>query len=110
MCELNYRETKIKIGVKLGDQKCNFTYKKWSFYRESLKCWHVSLTCGSQRLRLTANVQIGLSGPVLQGFIKLGDQICELNYKGTKFVNGDKVGDRFCNFAFFIWLWDSIKL
>ena len=28
MCELNYRGTKIEIGVRLGDQKCNFTYKK----------------------------------------------------------------------------------
>ena len=28
MCELNYRRTKIKIRVKQGDQKCNFTYKK----------------------------------------------------------------------------------
>jgi len=46
MCELNYKGTKIEIGVKLGDQKCNFTY------------WHVALTRGSQRLRLTVNVQI----------------------------------------------------
>ena len=28
MCELNYRGTKIGIGVELRDQKCNFTYKK----------------------------------------------------------------------------------
>ena len=28
MCELNYRGTKIEIGVKLRDQKYNFTYKK----------------------------------------------------------------------------------
>ena len=28
MCELNYKETKIKIEVKLRDQKYNFTYKK----------------------------------------------------------------------------------
>ena len=28
MCELNYRRTKIEIGVKLRDQKYNFTYKK----------------------------------------------------------------------------------
>ena len=28
MCELNYKEAKIEIGVKLGDQKYNFTYKK----------------------------------------------------------------------------------
>ena len=25
MCELNYKETKIEIEVKLGDQKYNFT-------------------------------------------------------------------------------------
>jgi len=59
----------------------------------------VALTSGSQRLRLTVNVQIGLPGPILQGFIKLGDQICELNYRGTKSVIGDKVGDQFYNFA-----------
>jgi len=45
---------------------------------------HVTLTHGSQRLKLMVNVQIGLSGPILQGFIKLEDQICELNFKGTK--------------------------
>jgi len=46
MCELNYKGTKIEIEVKLGDQKCNFTYKKWSFYREPLRLWHVLLTRG----------------------------------------------------------------
>ena len=45
MCELNYRVTKIEIGVKLRDQKCNFTYKKWKFYREPLRRWHVAITC-----------------------------------------------------------------
>ena len=59
----------------------------------------MTLARDSQRLRLTVNVQIGLSGPILQGFIKLRDQICELNYRGTKSVIGDKVGDQFCNFA-----------
>ena len=57
------------------------------------------MTCGSQGVRLTVNVQIGLSGSILQGFIKLEDQICELNYKGTKSVIKDKVGDQFYNFA-----------
>ena len=28
MCELNYRGAKIEIGVKLGDQRYNFIYKK----------------------------------------------------------------------------------
>ena len=56
MCELNYKGIKIEIGVKLGDQKCNFTYKKWNIYRKSLRCWHVVLTRDSQRLRLTVNV------------------------------------------------------
>ena len=42
-----------------------------------------TLTRDSQRLRLTVNVQIGFPGPILQGFIKSGDQICELNYKGS---------------------------
>ena len=60
---------------------------------------HVALTRGSQRLILTVNVQIGLSRSILQGFIKLEDQICELNYKGTKSVIGDKVGDQFYNFT-----------
>ena len=46
MCELNYKGTKIEIGVKLEDQKYNFTYKKWSIYREPLRHWHVALTCG----------------------------------------------------------------
>jgi len=49
MCELNYKGTKIEIGVKLGDQKYNFTYKKWSLYRKPLRHWHVALTRGSQR-------------------------------------------------------------
>ena len=43
MCELNYKGTKIEIGVKLGDQKYNFTYKKWSLYREPPRHWHVAL-------------------------------------------------------------------
>ena len=59
----------------------------------------MALTRGNQRLRLMVNVQIGLPGPILQGCIKLGDQICELNYRGIKFEIGDKVGDQFCNFA-----------
>ena len=71
MCELNYRGIKIEIGVKLGDQKCNFTYKKWNFYMKPLS-WHVLLTCDSQRLRLMVNVQIGFPGLILQEFIKLG--------------------------------------
>ena len=48
MCELNYKGIKIEIGVKLGDQKCNFTYKKWNIYRKSLRCWHVVLTRDSE--------------------------------------------------------------
>jgi len=44
MCKLNYKRTKIEIGIKLGDQKYNFTYKKWNFYRKPLKRWHVTLT------------------------------------------------------------------
>ena len=99
ICELNYKGTKIEIGVKLGDQKYNFTYKKWSLYREPLIRWHVTLTRGSQRLRLTVNVQIGLSGSILHGFIKLGDQICELNYKGTKSEIRNKLRDQKCNFS-----------
>ena len=59
----------------------------------------MTLTGDSQRLRLTVNVQIGLLGPILKRFIKLGDQICELNYMGTKSVIEDKLGDQKCNFA-----------
>ena len=94
MCELNYKGTKIEIGVKLGDQKYNFTYKKWSLYRKPLRRWHMTLARDSQRLRLTVNVQIGLHGPILQRFIKLRDQICELNYRGTKSKIGDKLEDQ----------------
>ena len=60
---------------------------------------HVTLTHDSQRLRLTVNVQIGLPEPILQGFIKLEDQICELNYRGTKFEIEDKLGNQKYNFA-----------
>jgi len=104
MSELNYKGTKIEIGVKLGDQKYNFTYKKWSLYRGPLRRWHVALTHGSQRMRLTVNVQIGLSRPILQGFIKVGDQICELNYRGTKFEIGDKLGDQKYNSTLIIFV------
>ena len=45
MCELNYKGIKIKIRVKLGDQKYNFTYKKWSVYKKPLRRWHMTLTC-----------------------------------------------------------------
>ena len=102
MCKLNYKGTKIEIGVKLGDLKYNFTYKKWSFYREPLRRWHMALTCCSQRLRLTVNVQIGLLGPILQGFIKLSDQICELNYRGAKSEIGDKLGTKSAILPFFL--------
>ena len=61
-----------------------------------------TLTRGSQRLRLTVNIEIGLPRSILQGFIKLEDQICELNYRGSKSEIRDKVGDQKCNFAFFI--------
>jgi len=33
------------------------------------------------------------------GIYKTGGQIYELNYRGTKSVIGDKVGDQFYNFA-----------
>jgi len=62
----------------------------------------VTLTRDSERLRLTVNVQIGLSRPILQGFLKLEDQICELNYKRTKFIIRDKVENQFYNFAYFL--------
>jgi len=43
MCELNYRGAKIEIGVKLGDQRYNFIYKKWSLYRKPFRRWHVTV-------------------------------------------------------------------
>ena len=63
---------------------------------------YVTLTRNNQCLKLTVNVQIGLIGPILQGFTyKIGDQICELNYRKTKSIIRDKVGDQFYNFAYF---------
>ena len=56
MCELNYKGIEIKIGVKLKDQKCNFTYKKWSLYREPFRRWHVSLTRGIDTWQSTSEV------------------------------------------------------
>ena len=53
----------------------------------------MALIRGRQRLRLTVNVQIGLQRPILQEFIKMGNQIYELNYRGSKFVIGDKIKD-----------------
>ena len=44
MCELSYKGTKIKTGVKLRDQKYNFTYKKWNFYTKPRRRWHVTVT------------------------------------------------------------------
>jgi len=58
-----------------------------------------TLTRGSQRL--TVNIQIGLLGPILHGFLKLGNQICELNYRGIKSEIGDKLKDQKCKFVFF---------
>ena len=56
MWELNYRGTKIEIRVKLGDQKYNFTYKKWSFYMKPLRRWNVSLTRGIDTWPSTSEV------------------------------------------------------
>ena len=75
------------------------------FYLQKMKPLHgttQTLTRGSQRLRLTVNIEIGLPRSILQGFIKLEDQICELNYRGSKSEIRDKVGDQFCNFAYFL--------
>ena len=46
MCELNYRGTKIEIGVKLGDQKYNFRYTKMKPLHGTIQ----TLTRGGQRL------------------------------------------------------------
>ena len=102
MWELNYSETKIEIGVKLRDQKCNFTYKKWSLYMEPLRRWRsrVNAACvstseiNSQRSNRASRINFA-------GIYKSGDQIFELNYKGIKYVIQDKIGDQFCNFTYF---------
>ena len=105
MCELNYMGIKIDIGVKLGTKSAILPTKNEVFTgnHSDVDTWqsYVALTCGNQRLRLTVNVQIGLPGPILQGFIKLRDQICELNYRGTKSEIGDKLKDQKCKFVFF---------
>ena len=62
MCELNYRGTKIGIGVELRDQKCNFTYKKWSLYREPLRRWHVSRDSHTWQLTSEVNGHTSKSG------------------------------------------------
>ena len=59
----------------------------------------MALTRDRQCLRLTINVQIGLPGLILQGFIKLRNQICELNYRKTKSEIGHKLRDQKYNFA-----------
>ena len=58
-----------------------------------------TLTHGSQRRCLTVNVQLRHLGSTLQDFIKQGDPICELNYRGTKCEIKAKVGDQKCNLA-----------
>jgi len=60
---------------------------------------HVTLTRGSHSLRLMVNVQIELTRPILQGFIKLGDQIYKLNYRRTKSKIENKLGDQKYNFT-----------
>ena len=58
---------------------------------------------------VAVNVQIGLSGSILPGFIKLEDQICKLNYRGAKSLIGDKLIDKkynFINDILFIYMGD----
>ena len=66
MCELNYKGTKIEIGVKLGTKSAILPKKM-----KPLQGTTQTLTRGSQCPILTVNVQIGLSRSILQGFIKL---------------------------------------
>ena len=58
-----------------------------------------TLTRDIQRQRLMVNVQLMHPGLTLHKFLKKGDQICELNYRGTKCEIGTKEGDQKCNFA-----------
>ena len=77
MCELNCKGTQIGIGVKLGTKSVILPTKNEAFTENhsDVDTWqsHLALTHGSQRPRLMVNVQIGLPGPILQGFIKSGD-------------------------------------
>ena len=57
------------------------------------------MTHGSQHHLLTVNVKLWYGGPTLHDIIKYEDQIRELNYWGTKFETGDKLGDQKYNFA-----------
>ena len=73
------------------------------FYLQKMKLLQKTtqtLTHDNQDLRLTINIQIELPGLILQGFIKLRNQICKLNYKRTKSVIEDKMRNQFYNFAF----------
>ena len=67
--------------------------------------WHEAVTrdidTWQSMSEVNGHVQIELPRPILQGFIKLGDQICELNYRKTKSVIEDKVRDQFYNFAYY---------
>ena len=54
MCELNYRGTKIKIGVKLGDQQ---KMKSLQGITQALTChWHVAVTHGIDTWQSTSKV------------------------------------------------------
>jgi len=82
MYELNYRGTKIKIGVKLRNQKCNFTYKKMKSLYEITH----TLTHGIDTWQSTSKVNGQRSNRVFRtnfvGIYKTEDQIGELNYMG----------------------------
>ena len=54
--------------------------------------WQSTSEVNGQRLNRTSKTNFA-------GIYKTEDQICELNYGGTKFVIGDKVEDQFYNFT-----------
>jgi len=73
------------------------TLKNVYFYVPTRR-WHR----GSQRHCLTVNVQLWCRGTNIALFYKIKDPIHELNYWGTKYKIGAKVGDQKCNLVYVI--------
>ena len=101
MCELNYKGTKIEIGVKLGTKSAILPKKM-----KPLQGITLTLTRGIDTWQSTSEVNGQHPNRACRtnfvGIYKTGDQICELNYRGIKFEIGDKLVDQKCNFAYFI--------
>ena len=59
--------------------------------------WQSMSEVNSQRPNQTFKTNLA---EFIKEFIKLGDQMCELNYKETKIEIGVKLGDQKCNFTY----------